>query len=263
MPITINGSYGVSASNVLIGTSPSRPATSARAILAANPSAPSGWYWISFPGTTNNTPIMTYCDMRGNESGSTVGGWMRLDDAWANQNWPVLYDHSQGASSNYYWAYGELTTEQASYARFFNTTGMPDGHIRAFRFKLPTGSRGVRVTKLRFYAINGQDGYAHNDSTASVPSVAQIISAGEGNGVGLGANVSSFGVYFGNSSIGARLWKTSPEWTTEVIGDFVTLTSVGFNQFDDIGSDADRIIWFESDDPSERAQVYNFTFWIR
>lgn len=263
MPITINGSYGISASNILIGTLQSRPATSARAILDQNPFAPSGWYWISWPGTTNNTPVLTYCDMRGSECGSTVGGWMRLDDAWANLNWSLLYDHAQGANSNYYWAYGQLTSEQSSNARFFDPTGMPDGHLRTFRFKLPSGSRGIRVTKLRFYAINGQDGYSINDSTASSPTVAQIVSAGEGNGVGLGANFSSFGIYFGNSSTGRRVWKQSPEWSTEVNGNFVTLTSIGFNQFDDIGSDADRIIWFESDDPGEKNQIYNFTFWIR
>jgi hypothetical protein len=263
MPITINGSHGVSANNVLIGTSQSKPATSARAILAANPNAPSGWYWISFPGTTNNTPILTYCDMRGAESGSLLGGWMRLDDAWANDNWQKLYDHSQGASSNYFWIYTELTTETASYARYINTTGMPDGHLRTFRFKLPTGSRGVRVTKFRFYALNGADGYAHNDSASSNPTTAQIISAGEGNAVGLGANYASFGIYFGNGTSGARLFKTSPEWAGEVSSTFVTLTTTAFNQFDDIGSDADRIIWFESDDPGERSQVYNFTFWIR
>jgi hypothetical protein len=53
-----------------LGTSPQFPATSASAILTANPSAPSGYYWIRT--ATMSTPLQAYCKM------DFGGGWINV-----------------------------------------------------------------------------------------------------------------------------------------------------------------------------------------
>jgi hypothetical protein len=55
----------------LLGTTPAYPASSAAAILTANPSAPSGYYWLRLTGMTQ--PFQAYCKM------DFGGGWMMLD----------------------------------------------------------------------------------------------------------------------------------------------------------------------------------------
>jgi len=67
--IYANGSWGGIGSSG-IGLSQSAPATSASAILATNPSAASGLYWISPTGYTGNA-FQVYCDMT-----TAGGGWM-------------------------------------------------------------------------------------------------------------------------------------------------------------------------------------------
>lgn len=272
MAITLNGSTGISASQVLVGSTPTNAANSARDILTANPYAPSGWYWINWPYTQNNVPLLTYCDMSGSQANSNLGGWMRIDQAWWAHNLGALYNQeSPTAAGNWYWAYGSVETESANNALYFNPSQV-DGGIRAFRFRVPTGSRGVRVHKLRFYSINGPDGYSFEDYTdPSTPTKAQIITAGDGSGVSLGSNYTSFGIYFGDgNAVGKRLYKAywngtqgGSGWPTEVNGGWVTLNESSFVQWDDIGTNADRIIWYESDGGTEYDQIYEFTFWIR
>jgi hypothetical protein len=271
MPITLNPT-GLTATQLSLGVSAARPATSARAILAENPSAPSGFYWISWPGMIGDYPVETYCDMTGSECGSSQGGWMRLDNAW-HESHRSLYQYQVNAGS------GVHTTTAAQWAQgLWQPLSFPnllrrwdanatDGNIRAIRWNIPSGSRGVRVRRLRVYSIGGADWPSWNDSSASTPSVAQIVSAGDGNSVSLGSNYTSFGVYFGNSTTGVRPYKTSagdyPAGSEAPYGGYVELTANSFNQFDDIGSDADRIIWFESDGDGEREQLHQWTFWIR
>ena len=55
----------------LLGTSPAYPAVSASAIYAANPSAPSGYYWIQPAGLSK--PFQAYCKM------DFGGGWMNVN----------------------------------------------------------------------------------------------------------------------------------------------------------------------------------------
>jgi hypothetical protein len=272
MSITLNPT-GLTATQLSLGVSAARPATSARAILAENPSAPSGFYWISWPNVLGGYPLETYCDMTGSESGSSVGGWMRLDNAWHESHRP-LYQYQSPQGSGVFtgtrlvnWVQGFW--QPLSFPNLLRRwdAAATDGTIRAVRWSLPSGSRGIRVKRLRVYSIGGADYPSYNDSTSSTPSVAQIVSAGDGNVVSLGSNVTSFGVYFGNSTIGVRPYKTSagdyPISSEAPYGGYVELTANSFNQFDDIGSDADRIIWFESDGDSEREQLHQWTFWIR
>jgi len=272
MAITINGSYGISGSNVLIGTTPVTPASSARAILAANPDAPSGYYWIQFPATLNNQPLLTYCDMTGSESGSSIGGWMKIDDAWTHQNWNLLYSQENPVAGNYYWAYGGVTKDTSKDMSLFWNPSSTDGGIRAIRFRMPSGSRGIRVTNFRGYSVNGPDHYAYNDwLDNSAPTRAQIVSAGDGNGIGLGSNYSSFGIYLGDGAAnGKRVWRpnwngsvSEGGWSGEINGGWFTLGASSFVQWDDIGNDADRLIIYQSDGDTEYVQLYFYTIWIR
>lgn len=274
MAFTLNPT-GLTSNELSLGVSAARPATSARAILAENPTAPSGWYWIQWPGMICGYPVETYCDMTGAESGSSVGGWMKLDNAWHEMHRPLyqyqvssgsgVEAHSGGPAAQ--WINGFWTAQSFPNLTRRWDAAATDGTIRAIKWRLPSGSRGVRVRRLRLYSIGGADWPGWNDSTASTPSNAQIISAGEGNSISLGSNFSSFGVFFGNSSTGVRPYKTSagdyPTGSEAPYGGYVELTSNSFNQFDDIGFDADRIIWYESDGNTEYEQLHQWTFWIR
>jgi hypothetical protein len=153
-----------------------------------------------------------------------------------------------------------------------------DGELHGFRLLLPSGSRGIRVTRLTTYAIGGPDGSGLNDTVANStgsnlsPTNAQIVSMGEGNNINLTSNYSAFGVYFGDGSgVGKRLFygnyggpsgqgfspdNNSAQWCY--------MTTSNFQQWDDIGSNADRVIWYESDGgPGERSYLYRFTFWVK
>lgn len=69
--IYANGSWGSIGSSG-IGLSQGSPATSASAILAANPAATSGLYWIKPSGYTGDA-FQVYCDMS-----TASGGWMHV-----------------------------------------------------------------------------------------------------------------------------------------------------------------------------------------
>ena len=49
------------------------PAASCKVIHGCNPTAPSGYYWIS----TTTGPLQVYCQMDTNNCGNITGGWMR------------------------------------------------------------------------------------------------------------------------------------------------------------------------------------------
>ena len=49
------------------------PAASCKEIHGCNPTAPSGYYWIS----TTTGPLQVYCQMDANNCGNITGGWMR------------------------------------------------------------------------------------------------------------------------------------------------------------------------------------------
>ena len=55
------------------GTTVDNPATSCKEIYHCNPTAPSGYYWIS----TTSGPLQVYCQMDTNNCGDITGGWMR------------------------------------------------------------------------------------------------------------------------------------------------------------------------------------------
>jgi hypothetical protein len=76
-----------------LGTSPQFPATSASAILTANPSAPSGYYWIK-PATLS-TPFQAYCKM------DFGGGWMNVPRLIPEiSSSPVLIGNAGGSGAS-------------------------------------------------------------------------------------------------------------------------------------------------------------------
>ena len=275
MAFTINQS-GLTGSQFGLGVTPARPASSARAILAENPNAPSGWYWISFPGVLGNYPLETYCDMTGSSAGSTVGGWMRLDLAWweshralaqyqLTPNGTPAYSGGNGLGMwmNGYWGeYGATNL-----GRYWQESAT-DGVLRTLQFRLPSGSRGIRVTKLRMYSVGGSDWPSWNDTTATNPSNSQIVSSGSGSTVSLGSNYTCFGIYFGNGSgSGVRPYRTSngdyPTNAEAPYGGYVTLTQNSFVPYGDTGIDSDRLIFFQTDGNTEYEYLYDWTFWVR
>lgn len=82
----INGAW-----QSLLGTSPAYPAPSASAILTANPTAPSGYYWLRLTGMTQ--PFQAYCKM------DFGGGWVLLDRLIPEigGNTPVITGSAVGA----------------------------------------------------------------------------------------------------------------------------------------------------------------------
>lgn len=273
MAFTLNPT-GLTGNEFGLGVTPNRPATSARAILAENPNAPNGYYWISWPGVLGGHPLETYCDMTGNGGsgqGGTVGGWMRCDTALFEQN-RRLVQYQVGGSSQYSdpfmrWtnaSWGWTTNNLSKYW----VAGQVDGTIRSLKWRVPSGTRGIRITKWRMYSVGGADWPGWDDRTASSPTTAQIISAAEGNGISLGSNYTSFGVYIGDGNgNGRRIYRTSngdyPTNAEAPYGGYVTLTQNSFVPYDDIGSNADRVIWYETDSSGEYENLYQWTMWIR
>ncbi len=54
-----------------LGTSPSNPAYSAKQLLDAEPSSPSGFYWFDTDGPGGEAPFQAFADMT-----TDGGGWM-------------------------------------------------------------------------------------------------------------------------------------------------------------------------------------------
>lgn len=271
---------GITASSFLLGTTPSNPALNAKDILKANPSAPSGFYWIQWPGTIENTPILVYCDMTGSQAGSSFGGWMSFDIGTVSRNSRVLA-HNDSVNRRFpYYSFDEreptiklngLRWDDASSngTTWFTTPSSGDGIMRSIKIRVPYGSRGLRISGFDIYSIGGPDGHGFQDNqdlSNTSPSKQQIVSCGNGNSVSLGSNYSCFGIYFGDGSgNGKRFFRgnNAAPWSSEQSNVFLNLPSSRFDQWDDIGNNADRIIWYESDGAGEYNQVKGFKFWIR
>jgi hypothetical protein len=279
MSITFHSS-GIAGDSFLIGTTPANPARNAKEILQANPNAPTGFYWISWPGTVENTPLLIHCDMTGALSGSSIGGWMKFDIGTVSRHSRILaHNDSVNRRTPYYQSTDKEPTIRLHRLRwddassngttYFTVNNDSSGIMKAIKIRVPQGSRGLRIAGFDFYSVGGPDQYSFNDSgdnPTQSPNKQEIVSAGNGNDVNLGDNYSSFGIYFGDSAgNGKRFYKgngASP-WNTEKYNEFLNLPSSRFDQWDDIGNDADRIIWYESDGVGEYNNIYGFSFWIR
>ena len=75
-----------------VGLSRANPATSANAILSAIPTASSGYYWISPPGS--GAPYYVYCDMS-----TDGGGWMLMINARSNNGGQYYSNNDYGFST--------------------------------------------------------------------------------------------------------------------------------------------------------------------
>lgn len=273
---------GVTADSILIGTTPSKPARNAKEILEANPNAPTGFYWVNFPGTTGDVPLLVQCDMTGALCGSSVGGWMKFDIGTVNRYRRLLQNNdtrnrnsptSAAKDGEPLVRLNKYNTSEASSngTIYFPAEGVSGelGTMRSIKIRVPYGSRGIRVQGFDFYSVSGPDGASFDDSGDNptvAPTKQQIVSCGDGTTITLGSNYSSFGIYFGDGSgNGKRLFigNSASPWTGEVNGGFVSLPQSRFVQWDDIGNDADRIIFYESDGDGEYDNIYGFSFWIR
>ena len=80
------------------GTTVDNPATSCKEIYHCNPTAPSGYYWIS----TTTGPLQVYCQMDTNNCGNITGGWMRaayIDMTNENNTCPQGLNHTVASST--------------------------------------------------------------------------------------------------------------------------------------------------------------------
>lgn len=267
--VTVNGA------SATLGASADYPANNARAILAVAPSSPSGFYWIK---GANNKPIRMYCDMTGSnqtDHGSSLTGWMRFDESVL-----TTYLGAGIEQTTYGYTYqgaGGLASSNGLYLAAQNL----DGILRAIRWDLGPNIQftGFRWRRLRFYSINGPDGYYTYDAPtpnwgSSQPSISQIISATNGNSNGLGSNFTSFGVgslssTFATGTVNVDYARTytgtnQPQWTGEVNGGYVDLQPNSFTVQIDNTLNAQRYVTFyESDGGTEVDNIHNWTLWIR
>jgi len=267
--VTVNGN------SVTLGASYEFPANNALQILGVAPNSPSGFYWIKGVG---GKPIRVYCDMQGTDSGShgsSLKGWMRFDESILTTYYGVGIDHSLFGYS-YKGAGGSAAT-----TGLYEASSAYDGGLRIIRWDLgPTiGFTGFRWRRLRFYSINGPDGYYTYDAPtpnwgSSQPTIQQIISASNGNLNSLGSNFTSFGVgslssTFATGTVNVDYARTytgnyQPQWTGEVNGAYVELLPNSFNIQLDSGLVAQRYVTFyESDGNTEYDHIHNWTVWLR
>ena len=76
------------------GSGPNKPAYSAWDVKSQNPSAGSGYYWISPPGYTGSAKEV-WCDMN-----NLNGGWMLLSYIGAGTTWTVHWQDAATSSEN-------------------------------------------------------------------------------------------------------------------------------------------------------------------
>jgi hypothetical protein len=254
----------------VLGRTSATAANNALEILTEDASTVSGTYWIK---GINGTPMQMYCDMTGSSSGSSLGGWMRFDQALV--------------SSYRTTAIGEFL-RRCSYSGSgrYDKQGV-DLYQGGVRFDLgPTiNFTGVRHKSLQIYSTNGPDGYGVDDQagfdrygvmpgTAAAspprPTNANLLADFINGDVNLNSNGTSFTWSVINSAGNSiyRYWRgwygqANAGWTSEVNGAFATVDSTYFYQTDSALSNGRYIQWTESDGATETDAIVNYEIWIR
>lgn len=204
---------------------------------------PNGIYWINFRGT----PIQVYCDLTGAEAGSSIGGWIRYNNAFINtargsiSGFESINDHTYSAGTGTY------------------IGGTTDNRLRAVRWLVPNyGVRGIRITQMQTN-VRGAD--TVNDYTV----LANLFSASNGTSIAPGAGFSSAQWHVLNSTGTTAQILTGATFraATREPNGIKNLTSAQFTQFDNVGFDIDRILFTHSDGASETMDLNSYTIWIR
>lgn len=243
------------------GSSPQRAASNARAIKELNGASTNGFYWIRGFGSQ---PIEIYCDMTGAEAGSTVGGWMRFDHT-------LLHRYRLGAIDERTSGYSYNSSLPGAY----NTVNVRNGILRGIRWDLGStiNFTGVRIKRVKFSCVNGQDGYLTFDAPQpdwglGYPTDQMVVDLLETE-FNLGDNFHSYGWSIGNGMPGpgnlVRLYKKAPasEWAPQFSG-LVTLSDQAFYQYDSTDLETGRYIYYyESDGAAEYNNLIDYTIWLR
>ena len=240
------------------GSSPERAANNARTIKLLTGTNRNDYYWIR---GYNNVPMHIYCDMTGQEAGSTSGGWMRFNNDLVNQ-----------------YKLSAIKIEAKDYSGTptsgFNVTTARNGIMRGVRWDLGQYIKltGIRITRVHFNCVGGQDGYFAADAPSpqwgdgkpTDSMVANFLT----EDYSLGNNFSSYGWALGNGKESGpliRLYKQADpsEWPAQFSG-LVTLSSSAFYQYDSTQIITGRYIYYyESDSASEYNNLIDYTIWLR
>ena len=242
------------------GTTPERAAPSARYLKDVIGAITNTTYWIR---GFDNTPMLAYCDMTGSEAGSSVGGWMRFDQALVSAN------RGRGIRDN---------LKNYIYANNGTYNAIPtESTVRGIRWDLGPNLKfsGARCQLIKFVSVGGQDGYAAVDAPVPTwagarPNDLEVTNFIDSNvTLGSGTNVACFGVSTGNGLPGpsnlARLYKgraSSTEWPDQHVGN-VTLSAGSFIQYDQRISNGRYVYYYESDSITEYNNLEQYRIWLR
>lgn len=243
------------------GSSPDRAAKNARYIKDLTNEQRSGFYWIK---GYKDHPMHIYCDMTGNEVGSSVGGWMKFDNALVHRYRTLAINESM---RGFY--YNTLLNGA------YNTIGPVDGQLRGIVWDLGPfiNFTGIRIQRIKFNCVDGQDGYYTYDAPTpnwggGNPTDEMVVSFIENNYL-LGNNFTTYGWSIGNGMAGpgnlVRLYKQAQvsEWPAQFAG-LVTLSQTAFFQYDSTDLKTGRYIYYyESDSPTEFNNLIDYNIWLR
>jgi len=203
--------------------------------------------------------------MTGNETNSTEGGWMRVD----NQLTARYYQNGVKVDT---FNYVNNPSPLGSFSVDITST---NGILRGIRWDLGTSIRfsGVKITRIHFNNIGGQDGYFSSD--APIPQwgdgkpTDDMVVGFVDNTYFLGNNFHCYGWSIGNGNVGSgnlvRLYKQASEslWPAQFAG-LITLNSTAFYQYETTDLTNGRYIYYyESDGAAEYNNLIDYTIWLR
>jgi len=206
-----------------------------------NLALPNGVYWINYRGT----PMQMYCDLTGTEAGSTQPGWMRIDTNFINT-------YRLSAVSEVRNSYNYVVPGR------YNGVGI-DNRIRMFRWLLPIGTRGIRITQVQYNCVNGPE------TNAKQTNATTLFNASNGTSLDPGANVGQFD-WVGLASVaGSTRPITNAAHTTLTSGQagIRNADTTHFQQFDDVGFNLDRLMMYHADGATEIMETISYTIWIK